>query len=285
MNDWDDVRFFLEVARNGNLTQAAKALGVNHSTVSRRIKSLENKINSRLFERTASGYVLTDYAEDIYQTALEIEENHQTFARRLQNKNTSLVGKITLTMPHDIFEFFLVDHIADFQKQFSDIELDLLVSKGVRNLNAREADIAIRLTDLPPEYLVGKNITPLLHDLYKPKNLEVFEETPIVVWTSDEAVPEWAKKNCINPKIKLRVDDLFAMYRAVESGVGLARMPVYIHHFCKSLEIERMMINGQHSSWGVWVLSHVDLRKSVRVKILKDFLSDCIVKNKEKFSQ
>jgi DNA-binding transcriptional LysR family regulator len=94
MIDWDDIRFFLAVAQNGNVTAAARALNVNHSTVSRRIAALEEKHGVRLFERIPSGYEMTSAAEDIYHLALELEAKNQQISRRLFGQDSRLQGEI-----------------------------------------------------------------------------------------------------------------------------------------------------------------------------------------------
>ena len=134
MNDWDDVRFFLHVARHGNVTSAARALGVNHSTVSRRIKALEERQGVRLFERVPSGYELTEDASEIYELALEIEEKNQAFARKLQGQDARLCGKVSLTMPHDIYDFFFVNKLPEFRELYPQISLDISVAKGLKKL-------------------------------------------------------------------------------------------------------------------------------------------------------
>ncbi|SFD66812.1 LysR family transcriptional regulator [Pseudoalteromonas denitrificans] len=283
MIDWDDIRFFLAVAQNGNVTAAARALNVNHSTVSRRIAALEEKHGVRLFERIPSGYEMTSAAEDIYQLALELEAKNQQISRRLFGQDSRLQGEINLTMPHDIFEYSLVNDFADFKEQQPKIQLNLCVGQGLKNLAAREADIAIRLTPAPPDYLIGKKIAQIQHGIYQSIKLEKSNSIPIIAWQNETQVPDWAKIHFENAHIAIRVDDLYAMYCAVKAGIGIARMPCYLPDTIANESVKRLPINIPLSNWGVWVLSHVDLRHTRRVRCCKDFLTERLIHKKTYF--
>ncbi len=284
MNNWDDVRFFLQVARSGNVTSAARALGVNHSTVTRRISALEDRYGVRLFERIPSGYQLTEDAAEIFDLALEIESQNQTFARKLQGQDARLQGKVSITMPDDIFHAFMVGEFVRLQQQYPDLVLNILVDKGLKNLIAREADIAIRVTANPPDYLIGKQASHLEYALFQPRNLNVGDFTPIITWESENAVPSWANDLIEHPKIVMQVNDLLSMYSAVAAGLGVARMPVFIDNMRKDKRVLRRPDVLPASGWGVWVLSHVDLRKTARVQACRNFILNSLEENKALFT-
>ncbi len=288
MIDWDDIRYFLEVARSGNVTSAAKVLGVNHTTVSRRIRQLEDRHGVRLFERLSSGYEMTAAASAIYELALELEAKNQEVARQLFGQDSRLVGEITLTMPHDILDFCLMGAVAEFRSDHPQIQLNLLVAKGLKNLAAREADVAIRLTPQPPDYLIGKEITKLQHGVYVNTKVDYPEKTPLVVWDDEKTLPEWAVGNFPNGEIALRVDDLYSMYAAVQAGIGIACMPCYMPDALASMQpkatIKRLPIALPMSTWGIWVLSHVDLRHTARVRRCREFFIDRLERSKQLYA-
>lgn len=281
MANWDDIRFFLAVARKGSVSAAAKTLSVNHSTVSRRIAGLEQKHGVQLFNRVRDGYEMSEAAYDIYEQAQAIEVQNQQISRTLFGQDSRLEGPINLTMPHDIFEYCLAEDLAAFQKDHPGIQLDLTVTKGVRNLASREADIAIRLTPAPPDYLVGRKVSGLQHGIYG-RHDQIFEskaslglaeeEVSLVVWSGQTQIPEWAQTHFPNAKIALAVDDLTTMYAAVKAGFGLARMPCYLPDSLDDELVKRLPIAVPRSDWSVWVLNHVDLRKTARVQKLREFL-------------
>jgi len=283
MSNWDDIRYFLAVARCGNLTAAAKELGVNHSTVSRRIQALESQHGVRLFERLPSGYEMNIAASSIYELALDLEAKNQQVHRHLFGQDNRLQGEINLTMPHDIFDYCLSNDLSEFKLLQPDILLNLFVSKGVRNLAAREADVAIRLTPEPPEYLIGRKIASLQHGIYANTNMELTGQVPIIVWSGEKTVPLWAKEFFPKARVAMRVDDLYTMYSAVKAGVGVARMPCYLPDTIQSLSILRLPFELPISKWGIWILSHADLRNTAKVKCCRDFISERLMQRKSLF--
>ncbi len=276
MINWDDIKYFLEVARSGNITAAAKKLGVNHSTVSRRIQALEEQNGVRLFDRIPTGYEMTEAASNIYEFALEIEARNHDIARGLVGQDSRLQGDINVTMPHNILDYCLMREVTRFKELHPEIRLNLFVAKGVKNLAAREADVAIRLTPSPPDYLIGKEITKIQHGFYQSRNLKVTSEVPIIVWGDETALPTWAQDHFPKAEIALRVDDLYSMYTAVKAGLGIAKMPCYLPDTIADEEVRRIDIEIPPSSWGVWILSHVDLRHTARVRECRLFLGKCL---------
>jgi len=283
MTNWDDIRYFLSVARCGNLSSAAKELGVNHSTVFRRIQALEERHGVRLFERLPTGYEMNIAASSIYELALELEAKNQQVFRHLFGQDNRLQGEINITMPHDIFDYILAENFAEFKRLHPDIIPNLYIAKGVKNLAAREADVAIRLTAEPPEYLIGKKVASLGHGIYGHTNLDLTTQVPIITWSGEAELPAWAKEHFPQANITLRVDDLYSMYAAVKSGIGIARMPCYLPDVVADASVARLPIELPLSQWGVWVLSHVDLRNTAKVRACREFLTERLLQRKSLF--
>lgn len=276
MHNWDNIHYFLKVAQHGTVSKAAEALGVNHSTVTRRIRAFEESVGVRLFNKRVDGYELTEAAVEALGTASEMGQLSEQFFRRLAGQDGRLSGTINLTMPHDIYEYCLADDIADFRESFPNISLNLHLAKGVKNLANQEADIAVRLTDKPPDYLIGTRVCSLAYGIYRHRRLAAQQEhTQIIDWTSATELPPWAHE-FPEPECKVRVDDLYSMYIAVRSGLGLARMPSYIVNANECLEIEKVNVVAPQSDWGIWVLNHVDLRKTERVRRCREHLLKAI---------
>ena len=284
MHNWDDFRYFLSVVETGSFSGAAKQLGVNHSTVSRRIQTLESSHGVRLLERTQSGYQMTDAGASIYDIALELNNHTLKASRILQGQDARLEGEINLTMPHDIFNHILAKPLQLFNQQHPGIRLNLLVSKGLRNMANREADLAVRITANPPEYLIGTRVATLRHALYKSRELCLGDSTPIVVWEKQKDIPHWAIELVDNPQIALRVDDLTSMHQAVKAGFGVARMPCFLPDAIMDSSVERMPINVPPSDWGIWLLSHEDLRTSARVNACRNFIKQYLATQTSLFS-
>ncbi|ASJ70635.1 LysR family transcriptional regulator [Granulosicoccus antarcticus] len=274
MNNWDDIRYFLAVTRSGSVSGAAKVLGVNHSTVTRRIQSFEAKHGVELFIRQRDGYEMTEAADTILEQAQQMEEQSQQLSRTLYGRDSRLEGPISLTMTHDMFEYCLAEDLAQFQRKHPGIELNLIVSPGLRNLNSREADLAIRLTQAPPDYLVGHEVAGLQHGIYSSRQRPPDEPLGIVLWRDQEARPDWVAEHFPKASIALRVDNLSSMYAAVRAGFGVARMHCYMPDSLDHDDVIKLPISLPPSDWSVWVLSHTDLRKTRRVQLCRKFLLD-----------
>lgn len=280
MHSWDDFRYFLSVVNTGSYSAAARKLNVNHSTVSRRIQALEKSHGVRLLERTQTGYQMTEAGVSIYEITQEINQANVKASRILLGQDARLEGEINLTMPHEIYDHFLAKPLSNFQKSNPDIYFNLQVSKGLRNIANREADLAVRITANPPEELIGTRVSYLKHGFYKHRDLYVDKTTPVIIWEKEKELPLWANEYFSNPKIVMRVDDLNSMYQAVKSGIGIARMPCFLPDIIADENVDRMPIDLPLSNWGVWLLSHVDLRNTARINAcrshLKQSLSDFI---------
>ncbi len=171
MMNWDDIRIFLAVARNGSVRNAAISLNVNHSTVSRRITSFEEHLKVRLFERMANGYLLTAAGEDLLETASNIENQVARADSRIMGQDIQMSGNICVTLPAALSTTILIDEFAEFCELYPDINLELIHSYELADLNKREADVAIRVTNNPPESLVGRKVVSMGKAIYVSKNL------------------------------------------------------------------------------------------------------------------
>lgn len=283
MHNWDDFRYFAAVADTGSYSQAAKLLKVNHSTVSRRIQALESSHGVRLFERTTAGYRLTEAGASIYDISQKLAQEANKASRILQGQDARLEGTINLTMPNDIFMFLMAEPLAKFSQMHTNISFNLLLSKGLRNMANREADLAIRVTATPPDYLIGTKIVHLQHGLYRSKALRIQETTPIITWGSEQGVPTWALQHCKNPRVVMKVDDLFGMHQAVKAGLGIARIPCFIADIVKDNDVVRMPIHQEQSDFAVWLLHHQDLRNSAKINRCRSYLKQVLTEHKSYF--
>jgi DNA-binding transcriptional LysR family regulator len=164
--NWDDLRFFLALAWVGTVSGAGQALKVKHTTVSRRVTALEEKLGSRLFDRSSGGYAMTQTGENLYPHALSMEEIAQAADREVFGMDTQLSGSLKLTASYDIFNRLITPTLHEFTDRYPGIEIELLASTGLADLASRQADIALRLTPKPPEYLIGREVLPLRHGVY-----------------------------------------------------------------------------------------------------------------------
>jgi DNA-binding transcriptional LysR family regulator len=279
--NWDDLRFFLALCREGSATGAGRSLEVNHTTVARRIRALEDNLGTRLFDHSRNGYEMTQAAEDMYEHARRMEEIIQAIDRDVFGQDTELKGPLKLTVAHDVAERLVVHSLGEFHDAYPCIDLDILTTTGLVDLAAREADIALRLTDKPPDYLIGREVLPMRHGVYgSPNYLNALDgQATVILFRGNEKQPEWVRQHFPDADVAMRVDDVGTMSLAVANGMGLARMPCYVGDAEPS--IRRLDLELNPSTWGIWILSHVDLRSTARVRVAREFLIDVIEKQRE----
>jgi DNA-binding transcriptional LysR family regulator len=277
--DWDDIRYFLEVVRCGSATQVAGKLGVNQSTASRRLSQLEDQLGARLFERSTSlGWVLNAAGERMLEAAQDMAERADSIQRQVLKNSTEVTGLIRLT----IGDSSLVNTITPAAQRFCEahpgVELEFIVSNESLDLAAREADLAIRLTDEPPQNLVGKRIAKIKYQVYGTKDmLEAFEagdrNMPCITWIGDRRTKApWVQKSFPTSRI-YRVNSPVLALTMARSGMGLLQISCMMGD--PAAELHRIPCYAEEG-WSLWALSHVDLRTTARVRLLRDVLVDTL---------
>ena len=276
MMNWDDLRIFLALSRAGTLSAAGTALAVKHSTISRRIKAFEETLGTRLFERLAEGYVLTQAGENLMENALIMEEQALAVDRKVFGLDTQLQGQLNLTASHDVLSRLLVPYIPVFKKKYPAIDLQLISTAGIVDMTARQADIALRLTDKPADYLMGKKVLPLRHGIYASAEYLAKERDThqLIQWRSDNKKPEWVEQHFFDAETVMQVDDARTMLACVKNHMGLARLACFMGENVEG--VVRLDLPLAASTWGIWVLSHVDLRSTARVRAGREFLVDIL---------
>ena len=164
--DWDDVRHFLQVVRSGSATQAAARLGINHTTVYRRIAALEDRLGKSLFERSSSGWVLTPVGERIVAFAESMAEEAHNIERQILAESHELSGLLRVTAADHCVERLVMPATRKFIQRYPQIDLEVVATADEVDLAAREADVALRGTDQPPPNLVGKRIAQIGFAIY-----------------------------------------------------------------------------------------------------------------------
>ncbi len=278
--DWDDIRYFLEVARLGSVTQAGICLKVNHTTVSRRITALESRLGKSLFERTGNGWTVTPAAEKILAFAESMGEDANSIERQILADSHELNGLLRVTAADHCIERLLMPTVRKFIQRYPQINLELVATAEEVDLATREADVALRGTDDPPPNLVGKRITKIGFAVYGTRELAERVNTdseiidvPCITWVGDgHTRPEWIEKNFPRTQYIYRTTSASAMLGMVREGIGIGSIA------CVLGDPDPMLhrINTKHteSGPGLWVLSHVDLRTTARVRIFRNFLVD-----------
>ena len=278
MHDWNGIRFFLAVVRAGSVTAAAVKLGVNQSTVSRRINGFEQELKVRLFERLSTGYELTPEGEELLHRAQRIEEEMHSIDRHVMGKNVELSGPIRVTCSVAIARYFLIPLLKRFHKMHPGIVIHLDLSSSLHNLTAREADLAIRVTrGAIPETLIGRELGQIEYSVYgESKYVEWYRKCngkEPLHWIGEDNTqdqPNWLPPD-INPlQLVMRTNDVFVTLDALKQGLGVGRLPCFMGEGEK--ELQQLELKHAIPAMPVWMLTHVDMRRVNRVSVFTAFI-------------
>jgi DNA-binding transcriptional LysR family regulator len=278
--NWDDLRFFLALAREGTVSGAGRALEVKHTTVARRVAAFEEQLGSRLFDRMPSGYAMTQAGENLMPHALGIEELVNAADREVFGMDAQLSGSLKLAASYDVFTRLITPNLHLFADKYPNIELALVSSTSLVDLGSRQADIALRLSPHPPEYLIGREVVRLSHGVYASEKYlqKNRNQEQLILWANDTKMPEWVVDHFPDARVYARASEIMTMMEAVKNHLGLARMPCYVGDAEPTLR--RIDVPLTPSNWGVWVLSHADLRTTSRVRACREFLIEIIEQQK-----
>ncbi|MGD8570521.1 MAG: LysR family transcriptional regulator, partial [Gammaproteobacteria bacterium] len=231
--NWDDLRLFLAVARTGSISGAAKQLDVQHSTVSRRMRTLEENLGVRLLERKKSGYELTPEGENLKHAASRMENEVLEVDSLLLGKDTTLKGTLRVTAINNMATSILMPMFASFSHQYPDVDLHIMVSNDDVSLPEREADVAIRLTNTPTDTLVGKQVTTVATTIYGGLDYisQLREQGGEPRWLGAECCNfhrSWTKKHCGHQGHNFSVDDTLLTQAALRENLGVAFLPCFM---------------------------------------------------------
>ncbi len=275
MHNWDDIRFFLAVARTGSVSAAAARLGVNQSTTSRRIVAFEAKLNVRLFERLSTGHALTSEGEELLLHAQRIEEEALAIERKLKGKNIELSGPIRCTTSLVFYRYLLAPAIKAFNDSHPQIEIQLDLSNDLYDLSQRKADVAFRVShNGPPENLVGRQLGTMALGVYAHESyLSMRSGDQPLAWIGEDDAqprPAWLSPEWSNLKLVMRCNDVLGTVEAVKSGMGVGRLPRVIGEH--ELGVVRLSEGELPVPVPVWMLTHPELRSVSRIRAFREFV-------------
>ena len=233
---WDDYRYVQAVAETRSLTGAAARLGVNHSTVFRRVNAIEEALGARVFERGRSGYALTAAGEEMVAVAMRVGEEIVDFERRIAGRDLKPSGELRVTTNDTIMVHLMTPVFASFLRAYPDIQLDIVVSNTSLNLSKRDADVAIRATATPPDSLVGRRVGTISWAAYGPARLagrdllDIFKERWLGLGEHlTQLLPgQWIEEHVPAGNIVMRLNTILGLAEATEAGIGVSMLPCFI---------------------------------------------------------
>jgi DNA-binding transcriptional LysR family regulator len=278
--EWDDLRIVLAVFREGTLSGAARRLGVTHSTVFRRLGTIEERIGARLFERFRDGYAPTPAGETAAASAARLEDEVLALERRLLGHDLKPSGIVRIATT-DTLGTILMRHLPAMRAVHPEIQCEIAISNSMANLTRREAEIAIRPTPEPPEILVGRRIADIAHAIYgsraylsrrHDKDLSAHDWIALDDALASTVIGRWMHANLRAAHTTCRVDALPALRDAALAGLGLALLPCYLGDPASGLRRLAPKTLAEPRS-ALWLLTHADLRRTARIRATLDFLA------------
>ncbi len=281
--NWDDLRIALSVAAEGSVASAARKLGLSHSTVLRRVAGFEKRLGLRLFERLPTGYAATQGGEELLSAAQRMGEIAAALELRLAGQDLRLTGGIRVTTTDTLMVTLLPELFAGFRQAYPGFVIDVAVSNQMFNITRRDADVAIRPANDPPEALVGRRVASAARAIYGGKQYAArgrltLADLAVEPWLAPDdslaqtSIAQWMQATLPGAEIVFRADSLVALADAAAAGLGLVALPCYLGDARPGLVRVRPPIAEMATT--LWLLTHPDLRRTARVRAFLDFAGD-----------
>jgi len=274
--NWDDLRTVLEVVRRGTLAEASAALGVNYTTVARRIQRIEATLGARLFERLKGGYQPTEIAKTVAQHAGEMEMQQDALLRTLQGQDQSLKGQLVITAPQLLIGPYIAPVIARFQAQNGEVEIRIRATNDLLDLNRREADLAVRISRDPGDTLIGVRLCAQDNASFASASVaariaaDPGRRIDWLVYEQAPSVPRQSLEHFPNARVAMQFDDMVAMVGAAQAGLGVVRMPMFLGRATEGL-VQVPVLSPQPYA-DIWLVGHRDVWPSAKVANFREIL-------------
>jgi DNA-binding transcriptional LysR family regulator len=286
MFEWDDVKYFLAVARHGSTIAAAKALKLSQSTVQRRIVELERRLGCALVKRHSGGYRLTEFGEELLPYAEQIERAALAFEQRKATIERGEAGLIRVTCPEPIVYRIMKSGLLDrFHARHPQLKVEFVMSDGYVDLARGDADVALRSGDTDDAILVGRKIADSLWSVYASKSYIQRHGRPES--TADLAhhatvgfdgplatnrAATWLGEIAPNALVAARVNSVLGLVSVAKSGVAAVPMPIALGDAEEELVRLFEPVPELTRSWRI--LAHPDRRRTPSVAAFFDFIGD-----------
>ena len=285
MQHWDEVRTAYQVARLGTVSGAAEVLGVHHATVIRHIDALEGRLGIKLFQRHARGYTPTEAGDDLFRVAQATDDQFSQLAGRLKGQGSGVSGELVITSLSNVSDL-LVPVLVDFQAEHPDLLVRYLTGARLFRLEYGEAHVAIRAGAAPeqPDNVV-RPFLPQAVGLYAaqsyidahgiPKSVAEFDRHRFVSFDdfgSRAPFSKWLNARIDQARVVFRTTDERVMLEAISAGAGLGFVPV--HQAGSQSDLVEVMAPLEEWSIPQWLVTHVDLHRTIKVQTFLKFLKD-----------
>ncbi|MHA1546139.1 MAG: LysR family transcriptional regulator, partial [Alphaproteobacteria bacterium] len=220
--DWDNFKFVLALQRSGSIRRAARALGVNHATMSRRLAGVNAQLGAPAFQRVGGVYRPTSQGETLVAAALAMERAVYASEREAMGLERAMRGRLSLSLPDAVAQHLLIEELGAFSTAHPGVQLVVHTTNNFADLDHREADVVVRISNDPPDHLVGRRLFKYARCHYCAPNYLAAKDPQHqrwLGWPDDPEFPDWVKHSP-RPKtpIGLRIDDVLVRHAAALDG-------------------------------------------------------------------
>ena len=275
---WDDLKIVMTVANAGSVRRAAAVLGTHHTTVTRRLDQFEKALGVVLFNRTSTGLELNEHGMSVVAHAQRVAGEVEDLERNLLGLDQRLQGRVRLTLPEVLASHLMMTELAQFIGQHPEITLELVPTHEALDIRKRDTDVAVRVTERPPEHLVGRSlgrfaVAPYVHRFAcKPFGW-------IGAGAGDRVDAEWHDRFCPDAPVLMRSKNPAVRLAAVRAAAGVAVLPCALAD--PDDEIRRLTASEPMDGGQIWLLTHPDLRNAARVRALMAHLTEAFAQQQD----
>lgn len=276
--DWNDLRYFLCVARHASLTGAAQELGVSQSTVARRVAALEESLGTALFVRHATGYYLTDNGNDVLARAEQVEVRIFELEKGSSSLDATVAGVVRLATAETMATQVIIPALPLLAARYPRLRLELITGIGMVDLPRYQADLALRLVRPEHGNLVLQKLGNMASAVFGHQDyLAQYppEERRFICWDKTYAhlpAAQWMEKHGHSQDPVLTTNSVATQYAAAKMGIGLAVLPCFMVKDDDQL-VQTQMPKDVFTE-ELWLVAHADVRASARVRAISEFLQD-----------
>ncbi|MDQ7247873.1 LysR family transcriptional regulator [Dongia sedimenti] len=284
---WDDLHYLLEAVRQGSLSAGARALGVDHATIGRRIRRLERVLGRAVIDRQRPGLVLTAFGEAALTEAERMRDAAATIAR-LAEARPKLAGPVRITTTGMLATVYLTPALASLRKQQPLIDIALIVDERSLSLARREADIALRLARPKDGTLVARRVATIGYGFYATRRYLRRTQADALAFVGFEENPPdfpevgWLHQAAQHRPIAFRSNSRMALVEAVRAGFGIGVLP---HYAAMGLVRAEMIATPSEMTRELWLLVHRDLKDAPRFRAVIDFLVERLARDRGLFGK
>jgi DNA-binding transcriptional LysR family regulator len=252
---------------------------MTHSTLLRKLDAIESRLATKLFERVRGRYTLTQAGHEIEQAAAAFEALALAAETRVRGQDLRPSGDVRVAASSIVIEHLLPGVLTQFRLAFPDVRIELVASRGHVSLSRREADVAIRVADQLPDWLIGRKLATLQFKIYGARHgrgsrgtrtvEELARERSWIGFEPDERelkFDRWLATNVPDSNVVLRVDNFSHALKMVQSDLGIALLPAYLEEFVPELQALTAPIKALQTP--LWLITHPELQNAMRIKVL-----------------